>query len=160
MSQKELSTCLKVIDVLATLGLIWIVLYYLPNAGRLFDQGALTSLLLWPVKTYLFSVAGCIPIVFIAVVCWRMFVRIGNDNSFCAENAAALKHACIASVVEGILLVLGIASLILFDVCTVPQLVIMVVLIMGFFGFAIVAAALSRLTLKASLIKDENDLTV
>ncbi len=91
---------------------------------------------------------------------WGICTRIGNDCSFCLENAAALKSISKYFITDCIIYIIAtITAFILGILHPGILLIIMVILFIGF-AVAIITAALSHLVLKASDLKQENDLTI
>lgn len=48
--------------------------------------------LFWPCLAGLWAL--CVPVLIVLALVWQMAGRIGADNSFCVENAQALKWIC------------------------------------------------------------------
>ena len=103
----------------------------------------------------------------IAVLCylalwkfWKICNRIGADNSFCRENARAMKFISIlAFLAAGV--VLGVDAWLYFvGLLGKIQAVGHFFIIFAACGLGVVALALSRLILNAALLKEENDLTI
>ena len=103
MSQKSIAKILKVFClVVAVVGAFFFLIY----APLLVDELAF----MFPEAAYL-KWPGLVGIWIIAMLCyavlgnfWMICVRIGEDNSFCNENAACMKRMGILSFGVGVLL--------------------------------------------------------
>ncbi len=91
---------------------------------------------------------------------WGICTRIGKDCSFCQENAMALKAISRYFITDCLLYIIATIAAFLSGLLF-PEilLIVMVILFIGF-ALAILTAALSHLVLKASDLKQENDLTI
>lgn len=93
---------------------------------------------------------------------WQIFTEIGRDNSFCMKNAMRLRRISFYALLDTALVLgstvfmLAVRAMDLFDGLFLFKLFMMMV------GIAVTVAcsALSHLTRKAALLKDENDLTI
>lgn len=156
MKQKELSVLLRVIVAICALaalvlaGAAWILV----AKSLYFDRN-------WE-SVYLGIVAGMyVPLLLALWELWRIFREIGHDNSFCMENAMRLRRVSFYSLIDTLLVFL---SVVLYLLCgwgyehgwVFAKLVLMLVGI----AMTVACAALSHLTRKAALLKDENDLTI
>lgn len=103
----------------------------------------------------------------IAVLCylalwkfWQICNRIGADNSFCRENARAMRFiSLLAFLAAGV--ILGADVWLYFaGVLGKTQAVGHFFIIFAACGLGVVALALSQLILNAALLKGENDLTI
>ena len=159
MNQKKIANGLKVFCILvAVVGAIFFFLYIPFRIGELAELFPKAAYLKWP---------GIIGVWIIAILCyialwnfWTICTRIGEDNSFCNENADAMKRMAVmafaivglvtlAMVFIGILGFLGMAFfMVYFFVACVAA------------GVGVVCYALSLLIRKAAEIKEENDLTI
>ena len=158
MEQKELSAALKGIVLLCLAAIIILCGVLLPNWGaRAVFIGA--EQLLWPYRISLWLV--CLPVLAVLVLVWRMAGRIGADNSFCVENAQALKWICALAVLDtGLCLVGGLAlAVILRGLPPFLLLLCAAVMLVGT-AIAVVSAVLSHLIQKAADLKADQDLTI
>ncbi len=91
---------------------------------------------------------------------WTICARIGKDNSFCMENAKAMRAIGMLAFVAAGLMVAAV----IFAACV--KLINLAVLAIAFFaicvagGIGIVCLALSALIKRAAMLKEENDLTI
>jgi hypothetical protein len=91
---------------------------------------------------------------------WGICTRIGRDSSFCFENASALKTISKYFIADCIIYIIATITAFSFGILHPGiLLIIMIILFIGF-ALAIITAALSHLVLKASDLKQENDLTI
>lgn len=158
MEQKELSAALKGIVLLCLAAIIILCGVLLPNWGaQTVFIGA--EQLLWPYRISLWLV--CLPVLAVLVLVWRMAGRIGADNSFCVENAQALKCICLLAVGDTALYLVR-ALVFTLALRTAPPILVLLVIGVLLVGVAIsvVAAVLSHLIQKAAELKAEQDLTI
>lgn len=159
MDQKKIANGLKAFCIfVAVVGAIFFFFYIPMRIGELAVMFPEAAFLKWP---------GIFGVWVIAVLCyialmnfWTICTRIGDDNSFCVENAVAMKRMAMmafiivglitaAMIFIGILGFLGIAYfMVYFFVACVAA------------GVGVVCMALSMLIRKAAEIKEENDLTI
>lgn len=159
MDQKRIANVLKVFCIfVAAVGALFFFLYIplvIEEFALMFPEAAFL---------YLPGILGVWVIAFLCYVAlwnfWGICTRIGEDNSFCNENAKAMKCMAVmgfsmtgliiaAMIYIGILGFLGIAYFMIgFFVACVTT------------GVGVVCYALSLLIRKAAEIKEENDLTI
>lgn len=156
MKQKELSVLLRVIVFICALAALVF--------GTLVCITAAKSILLdrnWESVYLTLTVLLFVPLFAALWELWRIFTEIGRDNSFCLENAMRLRRVSFYALADTIL---ELVSVLLFVLCCAEcsfgwiflKLFFMLVGI----AMAVACAALSHLTRKAALLKDENDLTI
>ncbi len=160
MSQKEMAGYLKLLTVgIGVLFLIF-VLWFLPSA-------------LWQVlpelmgKTFFYGICGFLWVTAVpCMVClgmfWGICVRIGKDQSFCRENARALKrmsHWMMAdTVLYGAVLT---ATFVMGWYRKIGFMIFAVILILFLcIALTVVCAVLSHLVYKASRLQEDQDLTI
>lgn len=159
MKQKYLSKWLKMITIIT--GVIIGVIYFLfiPFMGKdLVNISSKIEYEYWPWLILIWLTS--IPCYIALVLFYRICIEIGNDNSFSEKNAKLLKEISWLAIIDSLLFFIGSIGFSL--VWGSNLLVIAGSLIVVFAGLAmgIIAAALSHMVLKASRIKDENDLTI
>lgn len=154
MSQKTLSTMLKFIDVLMVICCCGLAFFAMPQlVSSAVDEGSAFGGL---VAAVLVSVA---PVV-IGMLAWLIFVNIGKNESFCVQNAKYLQVISIFAVIEAFVFLAGFAFLAQSAALSFGTGVSVLAAALVCFVFAVATAALSHLTLKAALIRAENELTV
>ncbi len=159
MNQKSLSRWLKVITVI--LGLMGIAFYAgvfpqlvndLGNEFPEFKHLVLPSLIgIW--------VSG-VPCYICLVLFWRICTRIGQDRSFCPENAKALQAIGLLAIFDSLLCLAVTVLLMLNNAINGGTFLISFTVMLVGAAVAVAAMALSHLVMKAALLKDENDLTI
>lgn len=159
MTQKRIANVLKVFCIFVAVVGAFFFFLYIP---LIIDEFAL----MFPEAAFL-KFPGILGVWVIAALCyialwnfWGICTRIGEDNSFCEENAKAMKNMAImgflmtglilaAMIFIGILGFLGISYFMIgFFVACITT------------GVGVVCYALSLLIRKAAEIKEENDLTI
>ena len=159
MKQKELSILLRV--VVALCGVVWLFFLYW------FGKDFILSLIEpdWNVTVCALRFALLIPVLLAMIDAWRILTRIGQNNSFCVENAQGLRRISFYALTDTVLVIVwGLYSyfrdLVPFaNGNEVFYLLLIVVAVVGVAATA-AAAALSHLTLKAADLQIENDLTI
>lgn len=159
MSQKGIAKILKLFCcVVAVVGAFFFFVY----APLLVDELAL----MFPEAAYL-KWPGLIGIWAIAIICyvvlgnfWMICVRIGEDNSFCNENAVCMNRMgflsfVVAVLMTGAMVFLGCLGFLGFAYFIVYFLLMCVVC-----GVGVLCLALSALIRRAAKMKEENDLTI
>ena len=86
--------------------------------------------------------------------------RIGQDRSFCPENAAGLFRIALLLIGAGAVWLLGIPLGLLLGLRPGPWTILFLIAAVASFAMGMLAGGLSRLLKKAAEIKEENDLTV
>ncbi len=153
MSHKELERWLKILlIVLAVCGLIFFG-YIIPVMKREHFADMLGGHTLWIVLYILTA----IPCYLVLIEGWGIANRIGDNNSFCKENTAALKNISTLAMIDTVyFFCVKVAML----VCGLTRTdIIFMAMIIIFIGVAIwgAAAILSHLVEKATAIKEENE---
>lgn len=160
MNHKKISFFLIAAGALAAVGIAFIFLFMIP-IGAVSWRNALPEFahLFWPCLIYLWLIG----IAYLAALAeyFRVCHRIGNDRSFCAENAVSLGRIARSMGAAGALCLLAIPL-----VALQPQIPLSIWCIypllaaMASLALAVLAWALSKLLRRAVEIKQENDLTV
>lgn len=159
MDQKRIANGLKVFCVfVAVVGALFFFLYIPLRIGELAILFPEAAHLKWP---------GILGVWIIAVLCyialwnfWKICTRIGEDNSFCNENAEAMKQMALMAFLIVCLIIAAVVFLGILGHLGMAYFMI------GFFvacvaaGVSVVCYALSLLIRKATEIKEENDLTI
>ena len=159
MNQKKLSSWLKITVVAVALicGIVFFVL--VPAIGRdaavAFSE---VSYLFWPCLIFSWVVAGlCYACL---IVFYGVCRRIGEDNSFCRENADAMFTISKLTLACAVILMGGLIALTVIK-CTGPAVLIgFLLLIFVCVAVSVAAAALSHLIKKAADLQKDSDLTI
>lgn len=159
MKQKELSLWMKALDIFMMCGCLLFAYVLVPLEA--YEAGLNHPEWPDPIPVGLaFGTVAIIAPVAAGVVAWRIFTRIGQDNSFCVENAKALRAISYLAVAEIVVFFLASLALLMVGILSGGYVLILLVVIVVFVALAVIAAVLSHLTLKAARLQDENDLTV
>ena len=159
MSQKSIAKMLKLFCVVvAVVGAFFFLVY----APLLVEELAI----MWPEAAYL-RWPGLIGIWVIAVLCyavlgnfWMICVRIGEDNSFCNENADCMKRMGLLSFVVAVLLTGAMIFLGCLGFLGIAYFIVYSLLMCVVCGVGVLCLALSALIRRAAQLKEENDLTI
>jgi len=159
MSQKSIAKILKVFCVfVAVVGAFFFFLY----APLLVDDLAF----MYPEAAYL-KWPGLVGIWLIAILCyavlvnfWMICVRIGEDNSFCNENANGMKRMGLLSFAVAVLLTAAMVFLGCSGFLGIAYFVVYFLLMCVVCGVGVLCLALSALIRRAAQLKEENDLTI
>ena len=159
MSRKTVSILLKALVVCTALGLAFAIAVLLPTYLRHVVEVCpeLRACFFWGI---VYSCALAVPVCWALVLAWQVFTTIGNDTTFCPENAKRLKTAALLATVDTAAV---LASMVfLFFANALPPFLMLTFGGTAFAGFAlaVVCFALGELVAQATRIKQENDLTV
>lgn len=159
MKQKELSRLLRGIVII---GWIACALLACPVAPKLAHDAAVDAPELAYLAYPLLSVFWiALAIVAVALLFgWKIFGEIGRDNSFCPENARRLRIISWLALADTVLCIVCIMALLLLRALHPGIFLLLLLIAVIGSGIAVSAAALSHLTLKASALQTENDLTI
>ncbi len=159
MSRKTVSNLLKALVVCTALGVIFAIAVLLPVYLRHVVEVCpeLQACFFW---SMLFAVVLAVPMGWALTLAWQVFTTIGNDTTFCAENAVRLQTAALLAAIDTALVLAG--AVFLFFANALPPFLCIAFGGLIFLGFAlaVVCFALGQLVAQASNIKQENDLTV
>lgn len=159
MSQKTIAKILKIFCmVVAVVGAFFFLIY----APLMVDELAI----MYPEAAYL-KWPGMIGIWVVAVLCyvvlgnfWMICVRIGEDNSFCNENADCMKRMGLLSFVVAILLTGAMIFLGCLGFLGIAYFIVYSLLMCVVCGVGVLCLALAALIRRAAQMKEENDLTI
>ena len=160
MEHRKVSGLLIGAGTLATLGGAGLFLIYAPLvANECRDMYPELAFLFWPGLIYLWIIA----LFYCAAMAeyFRVCIRIGRDQSFCAENALALgKIALCMNTAGGLWILLSFLPGLLWGIAIGPVFLIFLLAAAASFALGILAWALGKLLSRAVKLKEENDLTV
>ncbi len=159
MKQQEMTNWLKGICIgIAVMGLIFF--------GLLIPNLAVESKLQYPELAFLFW-PGLIYVWIIGALCyailyqfWKVCIQIGKENSFSIENSRAFVKISKLGVVISVMCFLGMFYLGVNKWLNPGIMFLMIGAIFIGIIITVLAAALSRLILKAYELKKENELTI
>ena len=159
MKQKELSLWIRGIALVGAIAVLLLAAIILPFV----TADVLTA---YPLQRGLILLCAGIaavmvlPVLGVALLAWLIGTEIGQDNSFCMENARRLRLACILALTDT-LLCLILTLMLAFGGLLHPGILLLLAGLMGLgIACAVVFAALSHLTRKAAELQGENDLTI
>ena len=160
MKQKELAAALKGIVILCLAAGLLLCGVLVPEFGRDIAAGNPNyAFLFWP--CLLFVWVTCVPVLIVLALVWQIAGRIGADNSFCNENARALKQICLLACVDiGLYLIAAVVGFFLLGGLHLFLLVFLFLVLCVGIAIAVVTAALSHLVQKGADMKAEQDLTI
>ncbi len=155
MSQKSLALWLKVIIIgMAICGVVvfGFAVPYGENAllGQVADMfGAVVYMWIMAIPCYI-----------VLVFAWKIASNIGNDQSFCRDNAMSFKWIAFMAAVDTIILFVGNIILVCMDLTS--TIIVLCSFIICFIGVAIsvASAGLSYFVMKAALLQEQNELTI
>ncbi len=159
MQQKSLALWLRVIMIFVTIVAAVFLLWMLPVTVREMGEGfpefdALTL-------PCLISVWACVIPVAIAIASFfRITGEIGRDNSFCEKNARLLKLIGIMAIIDTGITTFVLVLTSIYNAINGGSLILMFTIIVFGLTVAIMAFVLSHLVLKASKLREDNELTI
>ncbi len=159
MQQKSLAIWLRVImvfvSIVAAVFLLWVLPVTVREMGEGFPEFAMLTL------PCLISVWACaIPVAVAIVSFFRITGEVGRDNSFCEKNAKLLKLIGIMAVVDTGITTFVLALTSIYNAINGGALILMFTVIVFGLTVAIMAFVLSHLVLKASKLREDNELTI
>ena len=159
MKQKEMARWLKLVTVLAAAAGVFSVAVLIPALlDRLIPEDTCAAMLWLPLVGFCWLTA--VPCFACLFQFWGICTRIGQDRSFCSENAAALKRISqflFADCVCYLILGAGMAVL---GVITPGRALLLVTILLVGVTLTVLSAALSHLILKAAQLQSDADLTI
>ncbi len=160
MEHRKVSGLLIGAGMLATLGGAGLFLLYAPLvANECRTMYPELAFLFWPGLIYLWIIAAF----YCAAMAeyFRVCVRIGQDQSFCAENAHGLSRIALCmNIAGGLWVLLSFLPGLIWSIAIGPVFLIFLLAAAASFALGILAWALGRLLSRAVKLKEENDLTV
>lgn len=160
MKQREMSVYLRLVTIVITILFLAFSGWFLPfvlkdlvlnNTGE--TEYRLACIFIW---------ITAIPCLLCLWKFWGICVRIGRNQSFCRENANALKRMSHFMLVDCVLyvIVLAAACIMGWYQYSIGFLFGIVVILFICVFIAVASAALSHLVYKASQLQDDQDLTI
>lgn len=159
MSHKKLSRMLLLAGVIACIGGAAVFFLYAPGvAFECREMYPELAWLCWPLLAYIWVIA----LMYIhAVVCYmRISLRLGNNRSFCTENAQDLRRIALFLAIAAGLWILLIFLPGMAGVSVGPAFLLFLLAGMASLAVAMVAYVLSLLVRRAAELQAENDLTI
>lgn len=159
MEQMKIAKCLKIFSVItAVIGGLFFF-WYLP-------MGIISITDMYPeVSTLKESAILCV--IVIACLCYialynfyKICTQIGKGNSFCFENAKAMKNIALLACLALLILIFGTLFLGFIGYLSGPFVILMMFIVFVNCGIIVICFALSKLIENAAKIKEENDLTI
>lgn len=159
MSQSSLATWLKAI-ILGTAFCGAILYFYIfPSYGRsLAIDNPELSFGYWPWLALIWITA--VPCYSVLLFSWSISGEIGRDNSFSERNALLLKRTSQLALLDSAIFLAGNAAYFLLGMSHPGIALFSLLVIVAGIVFAVAAAALSHLVLKAAEMHQENELTI
>lgn len=160
MNQKRIARCLIGAGGMAAAGVLIVFGVYVPvlanEMKQLYPEYAP---LYWPGLIGLWCVAALF-----LLGLWEYFRvcgRIGQERSFCAENARSLGRIALYMALDGALWLGAVfAPGLVFHLDIGPVFILFLLCALASFALGILAWGLGRLVQKAAVLQEENDLTV
>lgn len=157
MKQSMLSVWLRVMIVLVMLIVVMVYFWLAKVAVDIIEGGApgpdMQDALV------LIMLGTIVPIAAGALIAWRIAINIGNDMSFTEENSKNLLLIAALTAADAVVFTIGAGMAIPMGLPAVIVLFAIFAVVM-FAAVSCVAAGLSHLTMKAALIRQENELTI
>lgn len=159
MNQSNLSKWLKFITIaVGIIGLI-VFLFLLPMVGREFARSNPEySYCYYPWLIFIWIMA--IPCYMVLGFFWSICNQIQTNHSFSDKNAKSLIWISGLAIFDTILCFAGNVTFLLLSMSHPGIFIGFLIVVFSGIAIAIVSAALSHLVKKASILQDENDLTI
>ena len=161
MKQKEMASYLKIITILVAVLFLFFVGWFLPvSIVEILIPNKISVKIVICIIGYIW--VSSIPCLLALIQFWKICCRISKDQSFCIENAKALKEMSIYMLIVLIECAVGLGALVItsyYQLYTFSTVAIFIAMVISV-TLAVVCAALSHLVHKASMLQEEHDLTV
>nr|WP_122012830.1 DUF2975 domain-containing protein [Maliibacterium massiliense] len=159
MQQKTLARWLQAITIIVGVIGAGLYAYIFPVWGQTWAHAHPEfAYAYWPWLVFLWVTA--VPCYVCLGYFFRICTRIGEDRSFCAENARALARICQWLLADAAVAFAGNIGLWLCNMSHPGIVILGCVIIFAGVAIAVVAATLSHFVRKACSIQEENDLTI
>lgn len=158
MSQHKIATILKIFTVVAAIVGALFFFLYVPIVMKEAASVAEMPDLEWK------GIAGISTIALMIYLAlwdfWKMCTRIGDNNSFCRENARCIARIGIYALIAMALILCGTIWVATLSLLSGPLVIFVFFVEFVILGVAVVCFALSKLVENAAALKEENDLTI
>ena len=160
MKQTEMSKYLKLITAGTGILFLALVAWFLPSVLRQVLDGQAGKGVYW--GTCIFIWITAIPCFLCLVKFWVVCSRIGENKSFCRENAEALKQMSHYTLADSVLYALFLAVFCVLGWYSlgIGYLFGIVLILFICITLTVLCAALSHLVYNASQIQEDQDLTI
>lgn len=159
MKQKEMALWLKLSTLLAAAAGIFAVWFLIPELlDRLLPDDSCAAIMWLPAVAFCWLTA--LPCFACLWQFWGICTRIGEDRSFCRENAAALRRISQFLFADCVLYVIVGTALGTLGWLTPGRALLGVTILLVGITLTVLSAALSHLILKASELQQDADLTI
>ncbi|CDZ24872.1 putative membrane protein [[Clostridium] cellulosi] len=112
----------------------------------------------WPWLIFLWLTA--VPCYIAIVSGWKVVKEIVREHSFCIENAKRLKLISILAAADSALVFIGNIILLLLNMNHPGVILVALLIIFVGIDLAVLFAALSHMVMKATKLREENELTI
>lgn len=159
MNHRRISFILIVAGLVACLGVLWIFGIYLPVVAKIcrisFPE---LSWMYWPALIY----GWLIGLIYLAALAGYLAIsrRIGQNRSFCRENARSLRRIALLFLAAAVMWLLSLASVLLPDMGIGPWCMWPLLFAMASGAMGLLVWALKSLLQRAMDLQEENDLTI
>lgn len=159
MKQNEMARWLKLVTLLAAAAGILAIVFLIPSLlDVLLPSDSCASILWLPLVGFVWLTA--LPCFACLWQFWGICTRIGQDRSFCAENAAALKRISQLLLFDCVLYCIAALGAAMLGLLTFSRALFLVTILLVGFTLTVLSAALSHLILKAAALQQDADLTI
>ena len=160
MKQKEMAKYLKIITIGVGILLFLFVMWFLPMVLKevLYELGGETGF--WGICGLIWITA--IPCFLCLLHFWGICTRIGEDQSFTFENALALKRMSFLMLADTLIYAVVLVWFCIVGWVSKAAWLVFPILLAIFIcvTLSVLCAALSHLVQKASVLQNEQDLTI
>ena len=159
MKQKELSNTLIVICCAIAVGLLAACIVGLPNLGKtIVSENPTLSYMELPCLIYIWIAA--LPVFAALYIAVKICLRIGEDNSFCNDNAVGLKNIGRIFFAESIYFFIGAIAMAVMQILYLTVFIVFALAVIISLAASVAAFVMSHLTYKAYLLKRDSELTI
>ncbi|MBR1584985.1 MAG: DUF2975 domain-containing protein [Clostridia bacterium] len=160
MEHSKVSRCLIAAGALAALVLLIVFFLYIPLLGvGIREEYPQLQFMFWPVLICAWALAGVY--LYALTEYFRICARIGQDRSFCQENARGLQRIARCMLIgSGIILAAGILPCLILNVGNAGWAFCVLAATVASGALGVLAWGIGKLLARAVKLKEENDLTI
>ena len=159
MNQSNLSKWLKLITILVGAMGVIVFIVILPQIGKeIVLANKEYEMYYWPWLLFIWIMA--VPCYFVLILFWTICKEIANDRSFSRKNARLLGWISRLAIMDTLICFIGNILFFFLGMSHPSVFIGFLFVIFAGIAVAVVSAALAHLVEKASIMQDENDLTI
>lgn len=160
MKQRNFALLLKIMIVGAVICAAVVYAFVVPELGKSLVEKGGEEFEGYYLPWYLFVLGTALPVAAAAVLAWLIARNIGQDRSFCEQNAKLLAAIAILAAADAAYFFIGNIVLMLLGMNHPGLLLASLLPCFAGAAIAVVCAALSHYAYKGAKLQSESDLTI